>query len=106
MSVVSYDFDGVLSFGPPWVLRDFLADVGDPTVDVWICTARYGRGRERAEVEGWLRLQGVDVPVVYTDRELKGPHLHAMRARRHYDDDPAQLNSADEWGVDAIFVET
>ena len=105
--IVSYDFDGVLSAGPQWVLDKFRDDLEDPEVEVWICTARYGHGPERAEVEAWLRFQGVEgVSVLYTDRELKGPYLlELIEANRHYDDDVDQVMSAEDHGIEAIYID-
>lgn len=120
--MISFDFDDTLI---KWGPRHFADLQGDGPaarlfdraiaagIPVAIVTARWPELEARMEeigagVRQWLAARGVPegrVQVVLTNNQPKGPHLAALGAQVHYDDDRAQCASAEAYGVRAVLVE-
>lgn len=113
---VSFDFD------------DTICGKGDHVPHVWqilfnhlhhgdeviILTARHpehdteawriANNPERIAVKEHLDALGIDLEVVYTSHEPKGPHAARLGVRMHYDNDPAEIDSCREHGILAVPV--
>jgi len=70
--------------------------------EVVIVTARHRAGV--AEIFDFLTryFSSWTIPVYATGHRLKGPLLHSTNVSLHYDDDPAQLASAREYGISTV----
>ncbi len=114
MAVVSFDFDETIC-GPvdycPFMLsllKNHLR-LGDT---VMILTARmekreYGDwykefNPNRIPVKDYLHQHGIDVPIVYTNHDPKGPHAKRLGVDIHYDNDATEIASCREYGVIGI----
>lgn len=117
--IVSFDFDDTLCWESDGTPNDkMLAVVRQHAADghkCYIVTARH-RSHESSK---WIKenepdrvrikdfIKEHDLPIKqchFTAHELKGPILRQIGAYRHYDDQPEQLRSARENGIEAIQV--
>jgi hypothetical protein len=106
--IISFDFDDTMSFGiygpnKPIIelIKQYVAD-GHTCI---ICTARSGHFSNRHEIETFVMEYELDIKqFIYTNHDLKGPHLKKARAERHYDDAEYHLDSAIEHRIETFLV--
>lgn len=103
--IVSFDFDHTLydtfiSF-PRWEILNYLKLLSQTGNKIIIVTAR--QNEERFEVERFIQKHKLPVKDIYfTNQGLKGPILKDLGVLKHIDDCPFQLQSAIDYGIEAI----